>query len=143
MSLAQEQLQDETHRVVLALEAILGRTSQWSGRVTLTDNPDVRGRKPFSCDIVLNENLTGLDVRWRTIIHEALHSFSAGYNFTDYQLNRGWEEGVVESLQRLWRQKILRRLGLVVENSVFIELEIGHDYNTYIDALERLRSEFS
>ena len=121
------------------LTEIIGRPSRWSGRVELTNDPQVFGKKPFGCDIIVNESLLGRDVRWRTLIHEMLHSYSAGYNRQDYDEARGWEEGVVEQLQRLLRPQILTRLFVVVNEGVFQSVEASHDYNRYVAALERLR----
>lgn len=97
-------------------------------------------RKPFTCRIVINTGLIGQPVRWRTLIHEALHSFSAGYNSADYQKWRGWEEGVVEQLQRLLRPLVLDRFGVVVDEDVFAQVESEHAFNPFMAALERLRT---
>lgn len=106
----------------------------------LTDDPDVRGAKPFRCDIVINKTLSEQDLRWRTLIHEMLHTFSAGYNPQDYQALRGWEEGVVEQLQRLLRPAVLAKLGVSVSEKVFEQVEDGHEYQKYVRALESMRA---
>ena len=122
-----------------ALVKMLGRPSRWSGRAELTDSPYIRGAKPFRCDIVINLELSRQDERWRTLIHEMLHTFSAGYQPLDYAAFRGWEEGVVEQLQRLLRPSILTTLGLEIEESLFADIDQNHDYTEYIDALETIR----
>ena len=106
----------------------------------LTDNPAIRGAKPFRCDIVINAGIAGQDTRWRTLIHEMLHTFSAGYQPLDYTAFRGWEEGVVEQLQRLLRPGVLRALSLAVEEELFVAVEQSHDYAEYVEVLEKMRN---
>ena len=71
---------------------------------------DFKGKKRFSCDIQIQEALAKTEARWTTLIHESLHTFSSGYLREDYQAYRGWEEGVVEQLQRLLRFEVFHRL---------------------------------
>lgn len=129
----------ELRSIEPVLTEIIGRPSRWSGRVEFTDDPEILGQKPFRCDVVLNGTLLGQEARWRTLIHERLHSYSAGYNSPDYQAYVGWEEGVVEALQRRLRPKVLARLGVTVLEAVFEAEEVQHRYNRYIAALESLR----
>ena len=103
MNEAEARVQQELIAIVDVLSELTGLTSRWSGEVELSQDARAFGRKPISCRIVLNERLADQPVRWRTLIHEALHLFSAGYDSQDYQAWRGWEEGVVEQLQRLFR----------------------------------------
>ena len=105
----------------------------------LVHDPSIRGAKPFRCDIVINVELSEQDERWRTLIHEMLHTFSEGYLPLDYVSFRGWEEGVVEQLQRLLRPGILAALGSVVEEKLFAFVEQNHDYSEYVEALEKMR----
>ncbi len=105
----------------------------------LTDNPYIRGAKPFRCDIVVNAELAERDERWRTLIHEMLHTFSAGYLPLDYISYRGWEEGVVENLQRVLRPTILIELEVAVSGSIFDGAEINHEYAEYVQALDNIR----
>ncbi len=132
-------MEGELRRIEPVLTEILGRPSRWSGRVELTSDPTVRGAKPYRCDIVINEDLAGQDARWRTLIHELLHSYSAGYNSPDYNDLPGWEEGVVEQLQRLLRRDVLSRLEVALDEAVFEPNDRRHDYNRFIAALEALR----
>jgi len=136
---AEIQVQQELVSLVEVLGELTGLTSRWSGEVELSQDPRASGRKPFSCRIVLNERLADQPVRWRTLIHEALHSFSAGYNMTDYQACLGWEEGVIEQTQRLLRPVVLERLGLQIDDSIFMSVEAHYSFNKYIRALERIR----
>ena len=73
------------------------------------------------------------------MIHEALHLFSLAYTKQEYMLARGWEEGVVEQLQRLLRQEVFAALKIVVSEEIFTERDVAHEYNRYIRALEGLR----
>ncbi len=134
-----ERLLRELEAVVTELGKLTGLPSRWSGRVELVPNADFKGQKRPICDIRIDSALAAQDERWSTLIHEALHSFSAGYSSTDFRNFRGWEEGVVEQLQRLYRPTILQRLGVGLEESVFYPNEREHQFNLYIAALETLR----
>ena len=68
-----------------------------------------------------------------------MHTVSAGYSRDDYQDFQGWEEGVVELLQRLFRARILSRLQIEVDEELFQSVDEGHAYNNFIAALEQLR----
>lgn len=98
-----DQIWQELKQIQQVLVGMLGRPSRWSGIVELTEDPYIRGAKPFRCDIIINAELSEKDLRWRTLIHEMLHTFSAGYQPLDYASFRGWEEGIVEQLQRVLR----------------------------------------
>ena len=137
---AASQTRQEIAAIVDVLSELTGLSSRWNGEVELSHDPRILGRKPFSCRIVVNVGVINQPTRWRTLIHEALHSFSAGYNMTDYQAFLGWEEGVVEQTQRLLRPAIFGRLGLLIDNSVFAPVEAAHSFNKYIRAVELLRS---
>ncbi len=52
---------------------------------------------------------------------------------------RGWEEGVVEQLQRLFRPRILREFGVAVDEALFRQAAEVHRYNRYVRVLENLR----
>ena len=131
--------QQELTGIVSILTELTGLPSRWSGRVELVPDAEFKGRKRQMCDIQINAALTAQDERWPTLIHEALHSISAGYNANDFRDYRGWEEGVVEQLQRTFRPTILQRLGVVVPDNVFYAEEESHGFNDYIAALESLR----
>lgn len=139
MNKAEARVQQELTGIVGVLSELTGLTSRWSGEVELSQDARAFGRKPFSCRIVLAERLADQPVRWRTLIHEALHSFSAGYNMTDYQAFLGWEEGVVEQTQRLLRSSVLEKLDVQVAGSVFAAVEMAYSFNQYIQAIERMR----
>ena len=134
------QTKRELTAIITALTQITGLTSHWNGEVELSQDPRILGRKPFSCRIIVNARLVDQPARWRTLIHEALHSLSVGYNMTDYQAFLGWEEGVVEQTQRLLRPIVLERLGVQVDSSVFSPIEAAYSFNKYIRAIELFRS---
>jgi hypothetical protein len=136
-----EQAKRELTQIESALQEITnGRLkSNWNKEVELRNDPDYRGAKPFTCAIRLDVERQKQDVRWRTMIHEMLHAHSVGYIPNDFKKYRGWEEGVVEKLQRVLRRQILDHLGVTVEESIFLAEEQNHWYNPYIDALESVR----
>lgn len=87
----------------------------------------------------MDADLADQDTRWTTLIHEALHAVSAGYIREDYQDFQGWEEGVVEQLQRFVRAHVLSRLRVTIDPQVLRRLDEEHAYNKYIAALETIR----
>lgn len=129
----------ELQEIVTVLMGTTGLPSRWSGRVELVPEADFKGKKRFTCDILIDADLSEQEARWATLIHEALHTLSAGYIGTDYREYPGWEEGVVERLQRLYRPAVLMSLGVSVSDEVFSEAEAKHNYNKYIAALEQVR----
>jgi hypothetical protein len=130
----------ELTQIESALQEITGYRlkSNWNKEVKLRNDPASRGAKPFTCAIDLDMGRQKQEVRWRTLIHEMLHAHSAGYISEHFERWPGWEEGVVEKLQRVLRRQILDRLGVTVEESVFLEEDQDHWYNPYIEALESM-----
>lgn len=138
-----DDLEARTHQELTDILSILteltGLPSRWSGRVELVPDAEFKGRKRQMCDIQIDAGLAAQDKRWPTLIHESMHSISAGYNANDFRDFRGWEEGVAEQLQRMFRPTILQRLGVVLPEVVFYAEEESHGFNDYIAALESLR----
>jgi len=125
--------------IVAVLTELTGLPSRWSGRVELVPDAEFKGKKRFLCDIQLDAALAEKEARWTTLIHEALHSLSAGYFRDDYQNFQGWEEGVVEHLQRFYRPRVLSRLVVKADPFLFQKLDAEHGYNKFIAALEDIR----
>lgn len=139
MSELEAQVREELQGIVAVLQELTGLPSRWSGRVELVPDAEFKGKKRFSCDIQIDAALAQREARWSTLIHEALHSLSAGYLRDDYQDYQGWEEGVVEQLQRLFRPNVLARMGIGVKTEQFQLLDAEHAYNEFVEALETLR----
>ena len=137
------QIVAELRQITAAIQQITGLSTRWNGTVQLVPQADFKGLKPFTCAIWLDLLTATLSVRWRTLIHEALHAISAGYNVHDFMANRGWEEGVVEQLQRVLRPEVLQQIGVVVDETIFADVEAEHLFNGYIAALEAIRAEFA
>ena len=135
---AQRQAREELRRVEQVVSEITGLASNWSGTVELHDSPAWRGAKPFRCDILLDAGRQKLDVRWWTHLHEMLHAHWAGYARAAFDDAPGWEEGVVERLQRLLRPLVLKQLGLVLPETVLAQEDAEHEYNPYVEALDSL-----
>jgi hypothetical protein len=133
------QVRDELSAITNFLENRLGRRSRWDGEVELSDDASVFGKALWSGRVVVNRAVAQTDLRWRTEIHEALHLFSVGLTSATYVELRGWEEGVVEQLQRQLRPDIFRSLNIRIPEAVFLVKEAGHRYNRFIKALEDLR----
>jgi hypothetical protein len=63
-----------------------------------------------------------------------LHKFSPAFTRREYELFEGWDEGVVEQLQRLLRTGVLDKIGVAVRvlEVMLAEAEQSHRYNGYI-----------
>jgi hypothetical protein len=133
------QIRGELSAITVFLEERLGRRSRWNGGVELSDDAGTNGRAMWGGRVAINRQLARTDLRWRTEIHEALHLLSAGLTPQSYLDFQGWEEGVVEQLQRLFRSLALFSLNVTVPESLFTAEEAAHDYNRFIAALESLR----
>jgi len=133
------QITDEVAAITGFLEQQLGRRSRWNGEVELSDDPTAFGKALWNRRISINRQTAQTDLRWRTEIHEALHLLSVGLNPVSYIDFEGWEEGVVEQLQRLLRPAVSNALSVAVPDAVFADAESSHDYNRFINAPERIR----
>lgn len=140
MTTAEQQLAAEIQAILNILLRITGLSSRWNSQVELVYEAEFAGKKRFACDIQISADLAENPLRWATLIHEALHSLSAGYRREDYHQFRGWEEGVVEQLQRMLRSIILNELNVSVPEEIFQQREAAHPYNSYIAALEDVRT---
>lgn len=135
----QEALETLT-QVVGTLSELLGRPSRWTGSLELTDSLFSSGVAHLDGRIEITRAVWHQPTyRWRTVVHEALHLCSPPYTSHEYSLSRGWEEGVVEQMQRLLRQEVFRRMGIAMAEDAFAERDAAHEYNDYIRSLESLR----
>ena len=135
------QVRAELEQIMPLVSELTGLPARWSGRVELVTEADFKGKKRFGCDIQIAAELAEQEARWATLIHESLHCHPAGYNGTDYRRYRGWEEGVVEQLQRLFRSQILTKIGVSVIDlqADFRIADSQHPFNDRIKALEAIR----
>lgn len=144
----QERMESEVRQVVAFVEETTGLRSRWNGSVRMVDVGTAAlmsaipflARKDWSCGITLLETTTG-DSRWRSLLHEVLHSVSVGMTEPDYRRLRLWEEGTVEALQRMYRPALLRHLGLDIVESRFTVVEAAWPYNHAMEALGRIAAE--
>lgn len=135
----QARTQQELTDIIAVLTDLTGLSSRWSGRVELMPDAQFQGRKRQICDIQINAALATQDERWPTLIHEALHSISVGYIGTNFRSMPGWEEGVVEQLQRQFCLIVLHRLGSRLTAADFALRAERHQYNKYVEQLNLLR----
>lgn len=134
------QVRAELEQIMPLVSALTGLPTRWSGVVEIVEGADFKGKKRHTCAIQLSSGLVAQEARWTTLIHESLHAVSAGYSLVAYQSSPGWEEGVVEQLQRMLRGDILAHIGVTVPSAVLADLDAQHRYNVYIQALEAVRS---
>ncbi len=141
MAELQQAAQQDLERIRDTLEDITGLRSRWSSVVTVDPlSVSYLGVKRWACDIGIREDvLQHLEQRWTTMIHESLHAVSVGLTPDALAANRGWEEGVIEQVQRVIRSDVLARLSIALDNRSLQDIDRVHPYNYYIGALERLR----
>lgn len=145
----QETITEEIRRVVAEVEALTGLRSRWNGNVTVLDDRTAAmfspepysAKKEWGCSITVVTSVAAEDGRWRTLIHEALHSVSVGLTPQSFLLFPYWEEAVVESLQRLYRPSLLKNLGLALTEEVFAATEAKWRYAAPVSALRRIIAE--
>lgn len=134
------ELQLNLRQIIQVLEDIFGRPSRWNGNAILARTLSFAGAAHYDGSISISELVYAEpELRWRTMIHEALHTFSPPYTRSEYNAAQGWEEGVVEQMQRLLRPQVLAALGVAVREEVLTNAEADHQYNAYIALLEDLR----
>ena len=140
-------IREELRALQRTVEDRTGLLSHWNGEV-LFRRPDeiqmMRGRhllaeKRWNCDVLVSAILEENPLLWRTLLHEMLHSVSVGLNEEDYRRFPGWEEGVVEWLQRRWRPEILHELGVATPSEIFAQAERDWPLNDYLEALQTLQ----
>jgi len=109
--------------------------NNWDGTVSVQHlPPGLLGIKEWGCSITVSNAIIGNDADlWPTLNHEMLHALSEGINPWAYGQFKGWEEGVVEKLQRILGPKVLKAIG----EQPYVGLGA---YNHYIAELERMRA---
>ena len=134
------ELQLNIRQIVEILENLLGRPSRWNGQAALESGLFFAGAARYDGSISVSEIVfADNDRRWRTLIHEVLHTFSPLYTPLTYRSLIGWEEGVVEQMQRFLRPAVLNALQIKVSEKTIAAIEQVHPYNKYIVVLEDLR----
>ncbi len=113
------ELQLNLRQIIQVLEDILGRPSHWNGEALLENGLFFAGAARYNGSIGVSETVfADFNLRWRTLIHEALHTFSPRYTHMTYRDMIGWEEGVVEQMQRVLRPTVLAALQVAVSEEV-------------------------
>lgn len=137
----EERLRQDVGHIIEALRELLQQESGWNGEVSIESGYSAfSGVARYDGTIGINEIVNAHpDERWRTLLHEALHTFSTGLNRADYAKHRGWEEGAVEQIQRQLRPTVLHMIGVTVSEDALQQREASHPYNRYITLLEGLR----
>lgn len=131
----QERVLQMVRRVDGPLARRTGTVNNWNGTVHVQRlSPSALGAKGWDCSIIVSRDIIGNDAQlWPTINHEMLHALSVGLDRQAYVQFTGWEEGVVEKLQRLLGPRALKAIGE--------QPHVGLGaYDHYIAALEQLRT---
>ena len=142
----EETITEEIARVVAEVERMTGLRSRWNGSVTVLDDRTAAmfsreaffARKDWSCAITVLDPVATAPSRWRTLIHEALHSVSVGLTVRSYAQAALWEEAIVENLQRLYRPVLLRSLGVDVPETLFEAEEVNWRFAPALAAMLRI-----
>ena len=147
-------IMEEVRQIISATEEFTGLPSRWNGGLLILADASGEARaagalsralylakKEWNCGITVLESVLQNDLRWRTLLHEAIHSVSVGLTEPNYQRLRLWEETVVESLQRLYRPRLFVRLGLQTSESQFTAHEATWPFQRALLALGRIMAE--
>lgn len=97
------------------------------------------GGKTFSCVIRIRVDIASSALLWPTLLHEAFHSFSADRNPDASLRFSGYEEGVVEALQQVFRQELLTAVDAPIVPEAFVDRDRNSAYTDYCQALEAMR----
>lgn len=133
-------LETSLHAIIAELERTTGLSSQWNGQIEVVSATDrAFGGKTFTCLIRIRSGVAANDLCWPTLLHEVFHCFSVGRN-ADATLNYpGYEEGVVEQCQRLFRAELLTLLGVEIASASLVDRDANSAYTEYVIALEAMR----
>ena len=142
---------EEVRRIVTFVEGVTGLPSRWNGSLLiLADGTEeaqtaqmlsriqYRAKKEWSCGITVVESVLQDDLRWRTLLHEVIHSVSVGLTEPDYHRYAPWEEAVVESLQRLYRPLLFQQFEMDLDEDRFRAFEATWRYERALGALGRV-----
>ncbi len=141
----------ELRQVQVLLERLLsGRECRWNGNFVPVNYLLTWGQIQWdearaSCAICVDRGVLSTEARWIVYFHEMLHAFSTGAEEPGVYFGlRGWEEGLVETLERLLRPELVQELGLQFSAPVLEEIrqyESLNNYNRYVRALEAISQE--
>lgn len=138
------QLETTLRRIIKEIERLTQLPSQWNQKVeVISERNRAVGGKTFGCLIRLRADMVNTEHGWLTLIHEAFHSFSTERSPDASLSYPGYEEGVVEQLQRLFRQEILDALSVSLSPDTFVDRDTNCAYTVYTDALEAMREALS
>ena len=120
-------------RIARPLQQYTQTVNNWNGTIEFQPSPGSAGTKEWTCSISIDPGiLNNPPELWPILNHEMLHALSTGLTPQAYVDFRGWEEGVVEMLQRIYGPKALQQIGE--------QPYVGSwAYNHYIAELESLR----
>jgi hypothetical protein len=90
-----------------------GIRSQWNDEVNISDaidsdgNPAFRARMGWDRSITIHQDYPGAPDLLGSLIHKIVHTASEGMDRHNFEANRGYEEGVVEAVTRLFGPDIV------------------------------------
>ncbi|MDQ3815416.1 MAG: hypothetical protein M3347_15975 [Armatimonadota bacterium] len=138
------QVSDDVAKVAGEVRTLLTTPSNWSGRVRVAGQRQLRGMGIYfpNGDIGIAAEILDEPHRyWPAVICETIHAHSPGnvHRSFVFAIYPGLEEGLNEKLQRLLRPRILRRLGVQVDEQALLHRDENHAFNRFVDALEAIR----
>lgn len=139
-----QSVQDEINKLLPTLQ------TDWQGQVSTYDLAEALGYKTHAHEIVIDTTVLNSNYRWVVYIHELLHAVSSASSRKTleneyeafYQQFKGYEEGIVEALERIIRDPILSSLQIRLSQkdlAIVNLVEMTTEYNEYIHALEGMR----
>lgn len=122
-------------------DEFIDRDTAWTGVINRTPDGDWGNTAEWdgsiSFDLSIQRNPSE---RFHLMLHESLHHFSAdALDQSAFLGYRGWEEGLVEKLTRLYRDDVATSLGMNLDTAALKTWESATNYNRYITQLEKIR----
>lgn len=139
---SEQKVYDVAEQLCPFVESMTGLSSRWNGQIVFSEETTpagfmvYSGRKEWNCAITLHRDRLTTIGWYGTLLHEMIHSVSVGSdkaNRQDLIGNRGWEEGVVEKLTRLFFVEVMNHLGVGDRFGERIQ------YAEFVNALEEFR----
>jgi hypothetical protein len=134
-----EQVRRDLVKLRDAVESETGRKSRWSGVVNIGVGAN-HAQAVFDTkyDIGIVPALVRRKARWRTLIHELVHSLSQPVTQEEIRSLKGWEEGPVEIIQRRIRAAVMAKHGAAYDEEHIRKVEGFWPFNAYVEAIEAI-----
>src|SRR5262249_25153726 len=102
--------------------------------VDINNSPMFSAVKEWDCSVSIHLAAIEAPGLFERLVHEALHGVSVGVTYAAFRSFRGYEEGVVEKLTRLFGPRIAEIM------QISASFEARDAFESHLACLERLRA---